>query len=135
MSFASVLATSVILAGQVHSTFAADGAHSRYLASVATYKPMAGFSHVVGATLFVGYFLPSPDACKVTVFEAAAYDESLATPPRRIDIVVRAGDRSEFDAGDGSALAIACTADADAIKIAPQTRPSVSVAPANEAVR
>ncbi len=135
MSFASALAISVILAIQVHSTFAAEGAHSRYLASVATYKPMAGLNHVVGATRFVGYFLPSPDACKVTVFEAAAYDEALATPPRRIDIVVRAGGRSEFDTGDGSALAVACTADADAIKVAPQTRTSVSVAPASEAVR
>lgn len=135
MSFASILATSVVLASQIHSAFAGDGAHARYLASVATYKPMAGFNHVVGKTRFVGYFLQSPDACKVTVFEAVADDEALATPPRRIDIVVPAGDRSEFDAGDGSALAIACTADADAIKIAPQTRPIISVAPADEAVR
>ncbi len=135
MSFASTLAMSFVLASQVHPTFAANGTHARYLASVATYKPMAGFNHVVGATRFVGYFLPSPDACKVTVFEAAANDETLAIPPRRIDIVVRAGDRSEFDAGDGSALAIACTADADTIKIAPQIRPSVSVAPATEAIR
>ncbi len=135
MSFTSVLMASVVLASQVHPTFAADGGHFRYLASVATYKPMAGFNHVVGAVRFVGYFLPAPDACKVTVFEAAASDEALATPPRRIDIVVRAGDRAQFEAGDNSALAIACTADADAIKVAPQIRTSVSVAPASEAVR
>ncbi len=135
MSLASVLAASVVLASQVHSAFAAEGTHARYLASVATYKPMAGFNHVVGATRFVGYFLPSLDACQVTVFEAAANDESLATLPRRIDLVVRAGERSEFDAGGGSALAIACTADADAIKIAPQTRAGVTVAPTTEAIR
>jgi len=35
----------------------------------------------------------------------------------------------ELAAGDGSALAIACTADADAIKIAPQHPTKVVVAP------
>jgi hypothetical protein len=125
MPFSSVLLTCVVLASQIQSSFAAT--HSEYLASVATYRPMAGFNHVVGTTRFVGYFLQSPGACKVTVFEAAAYDEALVTPPRRVDIVIPAGGRSEFDAGDGSALAIACTADADAIKIAPQTRMTISI--------
>ena len=96
---------------------------------------MAGFNHVVGATRFVGYFLQAPGACKVTVFEAAASDEALATPPLRIDIAIPAGDRSEFGAGAGSALAIACTIDADAIEIAPQTRTTVSVAPVSEVAR
>ncbi len=32
-----------------------------YLASVATYKPMAGFNHVVGNKRFVGYFVAAPD--------------------------------------------------------------------------
>jgi hypothetical protein len=132
---ASVLLTSVALASQILPAFAADDAHAGYLATVASYKPMAGFNHLIGATRFVGYFLPAPDACKVTVFEAAADDETLATPPRRIDVVIAAGDRSEFAAGDGSALAIACAVDADAIRIAPQHRTTVSLAPASAVVR
>ena len=115
MIFAAAAACSVSQA------FASERAHAAYLASVATYKPMAGFNHVVGATRFVGYFLQAPDACRLIVFEAAADDEALASPPRRIEISIRAGDRSAFGAGDGSALAIACTADADAIKVVPQT--------------
>ena len=64
-----------------------------------------------------------PDRCSVTVFTAGADDEALITPPRRIDIDIEAGDRNELTAGDGSALAIACTAEADAIKVAPQFPP------------
>jgi hypothetical protein len=74
----------------------------------------------VGTTRFVGYFLAAPDRCRVTVFTAAADDEALIAPPRRIVIDIEASGRSELPAGDGSALAIACTADADAIKVAPQ---------------
>jgi hypothetical protein len=100
------------------------GTHAAYLASVATYKPMAGFNHVVGPNRFVGYFLPAPDRCLVTVFQAAANGEALVRPPSRAEIDIAAGGRSELDAGDGSALAIACTVDADANKIAPQYRPT-----------
>jgi hypothetical protein len=135
MSLASVLLSSVFLASQIHPSLAADNTHAGYLASVATYKPMAGFNHVVGTTRFIGYFLQSSDACKVTVFEAAAFDEALISPPRRMDLDIPAGGRSAFDTGDGSALAIACTADADAIKIAPQYRAAVSVAPVQELSR
>ncbi len=101
--------------------------HAAYLASVATYKPMAGFNHVVGQTRFVGYFLAAPDLCRVTVFEAIADDEALVVPPRRLDFDIKAADRVELEAGEGAALAIACTADADAIKIAPQLPPVVDV--------
>jgi hypothetical protein len=94
--------------------------HAAYLASVATYKPMAGFNHVVGNKRFVGYFLAAPDLCRVTVFEVIADDVALIVPPNRLEIDVKAADRAELDAGEGAALAIACTADADAIKIAPQ---------------
>jgi hypothetical protein len=94
--------------------------HATYLASVATYKPMAGFNHVVGQKRFVGYFLAAPDVCRVTVFEAIADDEALVVPPRRLEIDIKAADRAELDAGEGAALAISCAADADAIKIAPQ---------------
>ena len=120
MNFTPVLLTSVLLASQIQPTFA--GAHDAYLASVSTYRPMAGFNHVVGPTRFVGYFLQAPDACRVTVFKTAANDEALVSPPERIESYIAAADRREFAAGDGSALAIACNADADAIKIAPQQR-------------
>ena len=115
---ASVSAT-IILASCLPA-FAAENNHWAYLASVATYKPMAGFNHVVGPTRFVGYFLPGPTLCRVTIFQAGANDEALVVPPHRIAIDIQAAGRVEFPAGDGSALAIACTADADVIKIAPQ---------------
>ena len=70
--------------------FEAENNHWAYLASVATYKPMAGFSNVVGPTRFVGYFLPAPARCLVTVFQAAANDEALVVPPRRIAIDIKA---------------------------------------------
>ncbi len=124
MNFASVLLLSAaVLAAQVEPDLAAEHNHWAYLASVSTYKPMAGFNHVVGPTRFVGYFLSRPDRCRVTVFAAGADDEALITPPRRIDIDIEAGGRNELPAGDGSALAIACTAEAEAIKLAPQSPP------------
>ncbi len=120
MNLPSALLTTALLTLQFHSTLAADNAHDRYLASVSTYKPMADFNHVVGPTRFVGYFLESPGACRVTMFKAAAGDEALTSPPERVRLEIPAAGRAEFAAGDGSALAIACTADADEIKIAPQ---------------
>ena len=101
--------------------------HAAYLASVATYKPMAGFSHVVGNKRFVGYFLAAPDLCRVTVFEAIADDVALVVPPNRLEIDIKAADRAELDAGEGAALAIACTAGADAIKVAPQVPTAIGV--------
>jgi hypothetical protein len=120
MTFGSILLSSVALASVIVPVFAADNTHAAYLASVSTYKPMAGFNHVVGPTRFVGYFLQAPGLCRVTVFKAGADDEVLVSPPERLKIDIAAAGRSELAAGDGSALAIACTADGDAIKIAPQ---------------
>ncbi len=102
------------------SAIAAADTHAEYLRLVAAYRPMAAFNHVVGDMRFVGYFLSGPDRCDVTVFQAHADDEALTTPPRRYELQIAAGGRSEIEAGPGSAIAIACTADADAIKIAPQ---------------
>ena len=123
----SIFTMTVILASPLQPAFGAANDHWTYLASVATYKPRAGFNHVVGPTRFVGYFLPAPDRCLVTIFQSAANDEALVTPPRRFEINILAGGRSDFDAGEGSALAIACTVDADAIKIAPQHRPMSAI--------
>jgi hypothetical protein len=129
MTFTSVLLSSAVLASLLQPGLAADNTHAAYLASVSTYKPMAGFNHVVGPTRFVGYFLQAPGLCRVTVFKAAADDETLVSPPERMKIDIAAAGGSELAAGDGSALAIACTADADAIKIAPQHPTKVVVAP------
>ena len=123
MTSASVLLSAALLAADISPAVAAEANHRAYLASVSTYRPMAGFNHVVGPTRFVGYFLPGLDSCRVTVLTAAADDEALVTPPRRIAFDLAAGGRSELPAGDGSALAIACTSDADLIKVAPQRRP------------
>jgi hypothetical protein len=120
MSTASTLLTSAFLALLLEPGFAADNPHTAYLASVATFKSMAGFNQVVGPTRFAGYFLQAPGLCRVTVFTVGADDERLVSSPGRIKIDIPAADRIELAAGDGSALAIACNADADAIAIAPQ---------------
>jgi hypothetical protein len=120
VTFTSVLLSSVVVASLTQPGFAANNTHAAYLSSVSTYKPMAGFNYVVGPTRFVGYFLRAPGLCRVTVFKAGADDEALISPPERMEVDIAAAGRSELTAGDGSALAIACTADADAIKIAPQ---------------
>jgi len=100
------------------AAFAQDAAtHSAYTASVATYKPIQGFSHVVGSRHFVGYFVMAKDGCAVTVINATAGDDRLIESPRRQKIAIPAGGRTEVQADHGKALGIACTADADAIKV------------------
>jgi hypothetical protein len=120
----------VALIASTGAAFATEAAtHAEHLASVATYRPMQGFNHVVGTKRFVGYFLPSKDVCSVTVMLAIADDERLATPPQRIQIEIPAAGRSEVAADGGDALGIACTVDADAIKVAPlHARPARSAA-------
>ena len=103
--------------------------HSDYTASVATYKAIQGFSHVVGSRHFVGYFVMAKDGCAVTVINATAVDGRLTESPRRQTIAIPAGGRTEVQAGDGGALGIGCTEDADAIKVVahePRDRKSAS---------
>jgi hypothetical protein len=102
------------------AALAAAGGHADRLASVATYKPMAAFNHVIEGVRFNGYFLAGPERCEVTLFQTRVDDESLTSTPRRLVLPIAAGDRSEIGVDPDHALAIACTADADAIKIAPQ---------------
>jgi hypothetical protein len=123
MTSVSIFLSAALLSSQLAPALAAENGHWAYLESVSTYRPMARFNHVVGPTRFVGYFLTRPGRCLITVFTAAADDEALVQPPHRIDFDLAAGGRNEIPAGDGSALAIACTADADLIKIAPQQLP------------
>jgi hypothetical protein len=122
MKLLGAAALAAVINMGVAAAEAAENSHWACLASTATYKPMAGFNQIVGPTRFVGYFLPGPNLCRVTLFEAAADDQSLVVPPRRTTIDIEAAGRAEFPAGDGSALAIGCTAEADTIKIAPQRR-------------
>jgi hypothetical protein len=97
--------------------------HAALLASVATYKPMQGFNHIVGDKRFVGYFLPENGACSVTVITAIADDERLVVEPKRVTVLIKAADRAEFAASNGDALGIACNVDADRITVAPLTLP------------
>src|ERR1700679_3566304 len=85
------IAGALILAASASLAGAAD--RGDYLASVATYGPMAGFTKVVGDTRFVGYFLAAPDRCDVPVFQAPAGDDRLAAPARRMIIQIAAGGR------------------------------------------
>ncbi len=96
--------------------------HAQLMRQVRSFKPMAGFNVVIGGARFVGYFTPGPGRCDVTVFQAAADDEALSVAPRRMVLQIAAGGRNELDAGPDAALAIACTGDADALKLAPQAR-------------
>ncbi len=91
--------------------------HSVYAAGVVTYKPIQGFSHVVGSRHFVGYFVAAKDGCAVTVINATVGDDRLIETPRRQKIAIPAGNRIEVKADHGKALGIGCTADADAIKV------------------
>ena len=101
---------------------ASAGDHSEIMRGVHSTKPMAAFNMVVGDARFVGYFVPGPDRCDVNVFQVSADDETLRVAPRRMVLEIAAGGRNELDAGPDAALAIACTADADALKLAPQRR-------------
>ena len=91
--------------------------HSVYTASVATYKPIQGFSHVVGSKHFVGYFVMAKDGCAVTVINTTVGDDRLIESPRSQKIAIPAGGRIEVQSDHGRALGIGCTADADAIKV------------------
>ncbi len=101
------------------ASLAQDTTHASYVASVATYKPIQGFNHVVGSRQFVGYFMTAKDGCAVTVINAAADDDRLIETPERQTLTIGAGDRVELKADHGKALGIGCTADADAIKVVP----------------
>lgn len=126
-----LISTTVSVALAASVAFAVAGDHPSLTNCVSTYRPTAGFNKVIGNSRFVGYFLTGPDRCDVTVSVTRADDEALSTPPRRMLLQIAAGGRSELDAGPNSALAIACTVDADAIKLAPQNGRWVKAAKAD----
>ena len=63
----------LMIAAVALTPFAATGAGNKPLryehTSVPVYKPVQGFSHIVGERHFVGYFVTAKDRCAVTVIE------------------------------------------------------------------
>lgn len=108
---AAALMPSTAASGQQRAT------HAEYAASVSNYKPIQGFSHVVGSRHFVGYFVTANARCAVTVINATVGDDRLLETPRRQKLDIPAGGRAEFQADHGRALAIGCAADAGAISV------------------
>ncbi len=90
-----------------------------------TYRETAVFNQVVGDERFVGAFEAGPNRCDITIFQAAAKDQLLAGPLRRMVLPIAAGSRSLLGVGPDSALAISCAANAKAIEIAPQSAPKI----------
>jgi hypothetical protein len=114
--FALVLAAAALVpitaaSGEDHAT------HARYSASVASYKPLQGFSHVVGSRHFVGYFVSAKNGCAVTVINATVADDHVLETPRRQKLDIPAGGGAEVKADHGRALAIDCAADAHEISV------------------
>jgi hypothetical protein len=112
--------TSFVVAFLGSSAFAVADGSADATHSVSTYKETAVFNHVVGDARFVGNFIAGPGRCDVTMFLTAADNAALTPPLRRFVLPIAAGARSELEVGPKSTLVIACTSDADEIKVAPQ---------------
>jgi hypothetical protein len=115
-----LLTTSFTLALLASPAFAVAEERADSTHSVSTYKETAVFNHVVGDARFVGNFITGPGRCDVTMFLTGADNAALAPPLRRFVLPIAAGARSELEVGPKSTLVIACTSDADEIKVAPQ---------------
>jgi hypothetical protein len=112
--------TSFVIALFGSSAFAVAGEGADVTQSVSTYKETAVFNQVVGDARFVGNFVAGPGRCDVTMFLTRADNAALTPPLRRFVLPIAAGARSEFEVGPKSTFVIACTSDADEIKVAPQ---------------
>ena len=110
----------VILGAWVSATFSTAAPHTDRSSSVARYNRVAAFNHLVPDSSLVGYFVATPARYDVTVFNARAGDEERAVLPTRMFLQIAAGAHSEIVSRPDEALAIACTGDADSLKIAPQ---------------
>jgi hypothetical protein len=115
-----LLTTLVSLAFLASSAFAVAEERAGSTRNVSTYKETAVFNHVVGDARFVGNFVAGPGRCDVTMFLTRADNAALTPPLRRFVLPIAAGARSEFEVGPKSTFVIACTSDADEIKVAPQ---------------
>jgi hypothetical protein len=116
-----ILATTSIVAALLGSSVLAGAQGSADVTqNASTYKETAVFNHVVGDARFVGNFVAGPARCDVTVFQTGADNAALTPPMRRFVLPIAAGARSELEVGPKSTLVIACTSDAEEIKVAPQ---------------
>ncbi len=110
--FAAALALTLVagsaLAADVHP--ALDGVHG--------YAPRAAISETAGAKHVAGYFETRGEACAMTLVVSEKDDETLEVAPIRIAFQVPAADVAEIATGEGSAIRVACTVDADQVKIA-----------------
>jgi len=114
-----LLTTSATVAFLGSSAFAVAEEPGDSTHSVSTYKETAVFNHVVGDARFVGNFVAGPGRCDVTVFQTGADNTALTPPLRRFVLPIAAGARSELEVGPKTSLVIACTSDADEIKVTP----------------
>ncbi|BBE72611.1 hypothetical protein [Oharaeibacter diazotrophicus] len=107
--FAALLAgTAAVAAAEMHPSVA--GVHA--------YAPFAAISETAGSKHVVGWFESTGEACRMTLVVAERDDETLAVEPTRVAFTVAAADVAELATGAGSAIRVACTADADAVKVA-----------------
>jgi len=98
--------TAAVAAADVHPSFDA----------VRSYAPFAAISENAGSKHVVGWFETTGEACRMTLVVAERGDETLAVEPTRVAFTVAAADVAELATGAGSAIRVACTADADAVK-------------------
>ena len=107
-ALALTLVATTAVAGETHPAF--DAVHG--------YAPRAAISETAGDKQVVGYFETADTGCRMTLMMAEKDDETLAVTPVKLVFDVAAADVAEIQAGDRGALMVACSADADQVKIA-----------------
>lgn len=93
--------------------------------AVDSFEPYAAISETAGGKHVVGWFETADGACRMNLLIAEKDDETLSVKPTKIVFAVAAADVAEIQTGDGAAMMVACTADADAVKIARFEAPSM----------
>jgi hypothetical protein len=83
---------------------------------------------VVAGKRFTGFFTSRHEACRVTLIVSDAGDEALVTAPQRLEFELGAAQVFSIAATAQEALGIACTVDADAIKVTKLRRPGTQTA-------
>lgn len=105
------------------ATAAAASAHPE--TNVDSYAPIMAISKIVGTKQVAGYFVTADNSCRMTLVVAEANDETLAVEPMRISFDIAAANVIEFQADANNVMRVACTADADQVKIATFQTPSI----------
>lgn len=119
-SYVAIAAVALATGTALAATAAADGArsHDRHLAQTGTYRPIEGFSRVVAGKRFSGFFTSARGACSVSLIISQADDEGLRTPVQRMQFELSATQGVDISADQREALGMACSVDADALKVA-----------------